>query len=145
MAIPLRFREVAWLLFCNSNCVFKLRRYDLGSGILAQGADFGVWEGANYSFEFCTFLVPITDSYHPILRLMMCKNFRPHPHTFFHTLCVGMCKFLHNLAHPHICKAFLHMIAHDQVWECAKFRTPTCVRMCKISHFHTFSSLLLTW
>ena len=91
----------------------------------AQGAEFGVSEGANYSFEFCTFLVPIPDSYHPILRVMVCKNFRPHLHTLFHTrTCANVHIFAQSCTSAHMQSIF----AHDRT------RSPASVRMCEILH-----------
>ena len=81
----------------------------------AQGANFGVSEGPNCSFDFCTFLVPIPVSSHTILRMIVCKNF--HTHIFAPAL-------VRIFTHSHIHNKFLHMIALN----------PACVWMCNISH-----------
>ena len=48
----------------------------------AQCTEFGVSEGANYSLEFCTLLVPIPVTSHPILILIVCEMFWRHLHAY---------------------------------------------------------------
>ena len=70
----------------------------------AQGADFGVLEGANYSIEFCTLFVPISVISHHILRRMVCKCFG---RTCTHTT--------NTFLHLHVCKrAKFRTFAHPQ-------------------------------
>ena len=44
-----------------------------------QGADLGGSEAAKYSPEMYAFLVPISVIFHPILILLVCWKFQPHP------------------------------------------------------------------
>ena len=65
----------------------------------AQCTEFGVSEGANYSLEFCTLLVPIPVTSHPILILIVCEMFWRHLHAYhthiFAPARVRMCEIPH--------------------------------------------------
>ena len=66
----------------------------------AQGAGLGGGsEGADMSFEFCSFLVPIPVIFHPILMLLVCENLG---RTRTHIGHMCKCANVRNFAHPHL-------------------------------------------
>ena len=90
----------------------------------AQGADFGVSEGANYSLEFCTFLVPIPVSSHPILILIVCERVWLHAPS------------------SHICRKFLHMSSKKFPYMYDILHSPKCANVRNFAHSHILCEFL---